>query len=78
MGCSEPWISYNGLLHPVTTVGKILNDWSTVFLIGKISPLGELKKEKALRNKWLWGFSVTIFWKEIQKNCQIFISCCSR
>jgi len=41
----------------------------------KISPLDELKEEKALRNKWLWGFSVTIFWKEIQKNCQIFILC---
>jgi hypothetical protein len=39
---------HKGLLHLLTTVGKILNGWSTVFLMGKISPLGELKKEKAL------------------------------
>jgi hypothetical protein len=34
------------LLHPVTTDGKILNKWSILVFMGKISSLRALKKEK--------------------------------
>jgi hypothetical protein len=46
MGCREFSISHEGLLHPITTDGKILNKWSTLVFMGKISSLRALKKEK--------------------------------
>jgi hypothetical protein len=46
MGCQELSISHEGLLHQVTTDGQMLNKWSTLVFMGKISSLRALKKEK--------------------------------